>query len=417
MTYTEYDGIKVWGETQQQNAITQMTELIKRGNIHSAALMADHHLGYSQPVGGVVAYRDVISVSGVGVDIACGNKAVRTKLTYGDIKHDIPRLADEIFKDLKFGPGKVNLHPAAQEHPLFDDPRWKLNWEIESLKQMARDQLGTIGGGNHYVDVFAEIDDGIAALPDDAPIWIGVHFGSRGLGFKIAKGYLNLAEGKDFLDKSREKEEPTLLALASSLGEGYFQAMCLAGEYAYAGRDWVCNRVAHILGTGIVEEVHNHHNFAWLEEHGGERVIVVRKGATPLWPGQRSFIGGSMTDVSVIVEGKDTEEAEASLRSTVHGAGRVMGRTEALGKTHKSGRVVREARVTEEMLLKALKNSRVELRGGGLDESPFVYRRLPNVLYSHRASTQVTNILRPIIVCMDAPKNVDPYHRAAQALS
>ena len=90
------------------------------------------------------------------------------------------------------------------------------------------------------------------------------------------------------------------------------------GRYAYAGRDWVCDKVCRLLGAAIVEEVHNHHNFAWLEEHDGQQLWVVRKGATPAFPGQRGFVGGSMGDISVIVEGVDSDEAVQGYRSTVH---------------------------------------------------------------------------------------------------
>ena len=107
--------------------------------------------------------------------------------------------------------------------------------------------------------------------------------------------------------------------------------MQLGGVYAYAGRDWVCSRVARLLGAAIEEEVHNHHNFAWLEEHDGKQLWVYRKGATPAFPGQRGFVGGTMGEQSVILEGVDSAESKTSLYSTVHGAGRVMGRKQAAG--------------------------------------------------------------------------------------
>src|ERR1700679_1639911 len=116
--------------------------------------------------------------------------------------------------------------------------------------------------------------------------------------------------------------------------------MKLAGRYAYAGRDWVCQRVAKILGAKVKKEIHNHHNFAWREKHGDKDYWVVRKGATPAFPGQRGFVGGSMGDISVILQGKDFDndyyghvhEAKSSLFSTIHGAGRVMSRTAAKGR-------------------------------------------------------------------------------------
>jgi len=149
-------------------------------------------------------------------------------------------------------------------------------------------------------------------------------------------------------------------------------------RYAYAGRDWVCQRVARILGAEIQEEVHNHHNFAWRESHGGEDYWVVRKGATPAFPGQKGFVGGTMGETSVILEGVENEAAKHSLYSTVHGAGRVMGRMEAKGKVdRKTGAVLRPGKVSQEMMREWVDRAGVELRGAGLDESPHCYKRLP----------------------------------------
>jgi tRNA-splicing ligase RtcB len=113
-------------------------------------------------------------------------------------------------------------------------------------------------------------------------VWIGVHFGSRGLGHKTATWFLKKAGAKDGMDV-----EPCVIGANADLGVQYIEAMHLAGEYAYAGRDWVCSRIARLLGATILEEVHNHHNFAWRENHDGEDLWVVRKGATPAFPGQK----------------------------------------------------------------------------------------------------------------------------------
>jgi tRNA-splicing ligase RtcB len=119
--------------------------------------------------------------------------------------------------------------------------------------------------------------------------------------------------------------EPCVLSASSDLGEQYIRAMTLAGEYAYAGRDWVCDRVARLLGGQVMESIHNHHNFAWREVHAGQEYWVVRKGATPAFPGQKGFVGATMSEPAVILEGVDGEESKLTLYSTIHGAGRVMG--------------------------------------------------------------------------------------------
>jgi tRNA-splicing ligase RtcB len=170
------------------------------------------------------------------------------------------------------------------------------------------------------------------------------------------------------------------------------------------------------VGAKATDEVHNHHNFAWVESHGGEQVVVVRKGATPAWPGQRGFIGGSMGDISVIIEGIASGEAQAALHSTVHGAGRVMSRTQAAGKRRwvkKDGRrvqeIVKPGQVSREMMREWVKRAGVELRGAGTDESPHVYRRLPEVLEAHAGSIRVLHTLRPLGVAMASESEWDPY--------
>jgi len=360
------------------------------------------------PIGGVVAYREAVSPSGVGYDISCGNKAARTDVRAADLKPRIAQVMDEIARTVVFGVGQTS--GKARDHALFDAPAWRDIREVGKLRQLAREQLGTVGSGNHFVDLFAD---------QDGWVWVGVHFGSRGLGHRTASGFLNLAAGRRFDDKApgEHMDQPaTVLALTTALGQAYWQAMTLAGRYAAAGRDFVVDQVLAILGAKATDEVHNNHNLAWVEEHGGERLVVVRKGATPAWPGQRGFVGGSMGDISVIVEGVDSAAAQAALHSTIHGAGRVMSRTQAAGKrrwTRQGGRrvqeVVRPGAVSRQMMQDWLLREGVELRGGGTDESPHVYRRLPEVLAAHAGSIRILHTLRPLGVAMAGEEVVDPY--------
>jgi tRNA-splicing ligase RtcB len=399
--YQIIDGVRVWGDAQE-DAVRQAVQCSWVGDVAAVALMADHHKGYSQPIGGVVAYRGFISPSGVGYDIACGNKAVRTNLKAADIRADLPRILDEIARQISFGLGRTNPKPI--DHELFDDPTWKDIGQVGALKDLARAQLGTVGSGNHFVDIFAE--------PATGDVWIGVHFGSRGLGHKTATGFLNLAQGLPFGagPQGREMDQaPTVIRLDTDLGQAYLAAMRLAGRYAYAGRDYVVGQVLKILWAKPTFEVHNHHNFAWIEEHSGEQVVVIRKGATPLAPGQLGFIGGSMADMSAIVRGKESEEARASLYSTVHGAGRIMSRTAALGKRNKQTGQREGGRVTPEQMMAAVQAYGVELRGAGVDESPFVYRKLQEVLNAHTETLEILHELRPIGVVMAGGDVRDPY--------
>ena len=179
--------------------------------------------------------------------------------------------------------------------------------------------------------------------------------------------------------------------------------MKLAGRYTYVGRDRVCDRVVKILGARVLDAVHNHHNFARRENHGGQDLWVVRKGATPAVPGQRGFVGGTMGERSVILEGIENKRALLSLYSTIHGAGRVMGRMEAKGKRDRvSGEWKLEPKVTQEMMDAWMTEAKVELRGGGVDESPHRYKRLPEVLAEHADSVRILHKLKPLGVAMAA---------------
>ena len=360
MPYTEINGIPVFGEPLE-NAVDQ---IVRAGrDAERAALMADHHLGYAVPIGGVVAYDGLVSPSGVGYDIACGNKAVLLDADADDIRANISTIMDDLWKTLSFGVGRKNKEDV--DHELFyDDPAWDIP-VARDLKTLAREQLGTIGSGNHYVDLFVDEQD---------RVWVGVHFGSRGLGHRLATHFVRKGGGKQGIDV-----DPVLLDADSQLGQEYIASMRLAGRYAYAGRDWVTERVSQLLGANILDEVHNHHNFAWEEEHDGEKLWVVRKGATPAFPGQRGFVGGSMGDISVILEGVESDVSRDALYSTVHGAGRVMSRTKAAGKSRwKKGRKVQMGggAVSREMMMDWVREKGVELRGAGTDESPHVYKRL-----------------------------------------
>lgn len=396
------DGIPVWGEPLQ-NAVDQMKTCMEHDRAIAGALMADHHLGYAMPIGGVIAYEDAVSPSGVGFDIACGNKAVLLDGAGSDLKRELEEegamslLMDDIVGKVSFGVGQKNK--TIVDHALFDDPEWEDIPILAEHKQMAREQLGTVGSGNHYIDVFHDKYD---------RVWVGCHFGSRGLGHKVATHYIKAGGGKDGINVA-----PAVLT--GDLADEYLRAMDLAGRYAYAGRDWVCQTVADIIGAPIIEEIHNHHNFAWLEEHksiSDYPLWVVRKGATPAWPGQQGFVGGTMGEQSVILEGRDGDEADLALHSTVHGAGRVMSRTQAAGRTRwKKGQKVRisEGEVSQEMMNGWVRKADVELRGGGLDESPDCYKRLKHVLRAQGETIGIRTELTPMGVAMAGANEFDPY--------
>lgn len=387
------DNIPVWGK-HEENTLEQAKVCARHADY--MALMADGHLGYGVPIGGVIASEGRISPTAVGFDIACGNKAVRLDIPGSELRKNIARIMDDIWNTLSFGVGRKNNEDV--DHAIFakdGHPGWDTD-AAKPLKRKAQAQLGTIGSGNHYVDLFVDEQD---------RAWVGVHFGSRGLGHGIATWFLKAAGAKDGM-----MVDPVFLEVTSDLGAQYVAAMQLGGAYAYAGRDWVCDRVARLLGASVMEQVHNHHNFAWLEEHNGKHMWVCRKGATPAFPGQKGFVGGTMGEQSVILEGVDSADSKTALYSTVHGAGRVMGRKQAAGVyDRKTGACKRPGLVTPQMMQAWLQASGVVLRGGGLDESPHCYKRLHEVIAEHGDTVRVLHTLTPLGVAMAGANEFDPY--------
>lgn len=390
----EIGHVRAFGNPDQRT-LTQAEMCATTGNVVGpAVLCADAHLGYSMPIGGVVAYDGQISPSGVGYDIACGIKAVRTDVKAADIRGNVGTILDDIARRVSFGVGRVNERPI--DHTLFDDPLWRDDHNIAGLRDRAAAQLGTVGSGNHFVDLLEE--------PETGALWIAAHFGSRGFGHGVASGFLNLAAGRGFHDKAPGEQmisPPTLIDTNTDLGQAYIAAMKLAGEYAYAGRDYVVGEVLAVLGAAGTRTVHNHHNFAWFEDGAW----VVRKGATPAWPGQTGFVGGSMGDIAAVVQGLSTDEAGAALHSTVHGAGRIMSRSMAMG--NRKG--TRKGIVTRQMMAERCHEFGVTVRGGNVDESPHVYRPLADVLAAHAGSIRILHTLRPIGVVMAGADVRDPY--------
>lgn len=344
--YIYKEKIKVFGEPDQ-NTLDQMMNCYQDGVV-DAVLAADSHKGYSQPIGGIVAYRDKISISGIGFDQHCGCLGIQTDIDYKDIKNYLNSILDDVQKNISFGVGRTNNHKI--DHELFDHPIWNVQ-PFSDWKTMAYNQLGTVGSGNHYLDILVD---------ETSKIWVGVHFGSRGLGHKTATYFLNKAGGKDGMDVP-----PTTVDVDSELGQFFLSALDLTSKYAYAGREWVARFVVtNILKGRIIKEIHNHHNAVWLEEHHGEKLWVVRKGATPAFPDQYGFIGGSMGDNAVIIKGVDSELSRQALYSTVHGAGRVMSRTQARGKINrKTGEVISQGQISPQDMHYWLKSFGVVLRG------------------------------------------------------
>ena len=427
--------VVIFGE-HEQRVIDQLGRCVAQEEGSHGVLCADGHLGYSAPIGGVVAYREHVSPAAVGYDIGCGNLAVQTDLLAEEVQPDLPGLMDRIYSEVSFGMGRRD--GKAADHPVIDAIRTADFEPQRALADDAAKQLGTVGAGNHYVDLFAD---------ERGVLWVGVHFGSRGFGHRTASGFLAMAKGRRFDERVGEGEmeaPPDVLQVDSETGQAYLAAMALAGSYAHAGREVVVDQVCEILGAKQGDSVHNHHNYAWREQHGGEWFYVVRKGATPAFPGQRGFVGATMGEPAVILEGVDSERSARALHSTVHGAGRAMSRTAAAGKrrkrwscSHRDCDWVQPARshkpadghcpacgngrLTKRWVQEAggaidwpsvqheLREQGIELRGAAADEAPGAYKRLSEVLAAHAGTVRIVHTLTPLGVAMAGPDTPDPW--------
>ena len=415
--------LTIFGEADQ-NTLDQAATCLAAEEGSWGVLLPDNHLGYSQPIGMAHGLREHISVSGVGYDIGCGNKAVQLDLLADELQDvGVSKIMDEIWRKIRFGLGKAY---STTDHQVLAEIEGSPIEAVRALAPKAREQLGSVGGGNHYVDLFAD---------DDGYVWIGVHFGSRGFGHSIATYYMGLAQEQAHEDGrpvgKGMMSPPDMLRVDSDAGQEYIEAMRIAGDYAYAGRDVVVEQVREILAMPpITDEIHNHHNFAWREDG----YWVVRKGCTPAFPNQRGFVGATMAEDSVILKG--TPAADATKFSTIHGAGRQMSRSEAAGKRRRrkrwecndrdcdyshtdlhqfdcpdhpdakpmqrhydeqksAGRVDFEAEVR--------KMEGIELRGGAADEAAPAYKRLDEVLRECRETIDIETWLHPIGVAMAGP--------------
>jgi tRNA-splicing ligase RtcB len=258
---------------------------------------------------------------------------------------------------------------------------------LKNLHHKALKQLGTSGSGNHFVE-FGKVT--ITDLNNAMGLAIGnyvgllSHSGSRGLGANIANHYTQIAMQQTLLPK--EAKQLAWLDLDTEAGEEYWLAMNLAGDYASACHHTIHSKISKAIGEKPLALVENHHNFAWKEMYNGQEVIVHRKGATPAGKDVLGIIPGSMTAPGFIVKGKGEI---ASLNSAAHGAGRKMSRTRAL------------ANITREALKKELREHGVKLIGGGLDEAPFAYKDINEVMQNQTALVEVLGKFFPVIVQMD----------------
>lgn len=316
---TEKVPIKMWLEEIEDGAVAQLKNLANLPFAFShIAVMPDSHQGYGMPIGGVLATKDVIIPNAVGVDIGCGMCAIKTSLTEIDTE-TLKKIMGEIRKAVPVGFSK---HQEMQDYNLM--PGYSGNMEIVDIEfNNALKSIGTLGGGNHFI----EIQKG-----NDAHIWIMIHSGSRNFGLKIAEHYNKLAiELNEKWHSQVPKEwELAFLPLESEEGKAYIREMNYAVEFALANRKLMMDRIkdifSEITDCEFDEMINIAHNYARLENHLGHNVMVHRKGATYADTDTIGIIPGSQGTKSYIVKGKGNI---MSFKSCSHGAGRKMGRNQA----------------------------------------------------------------------------------------
>jgi tRNA-splicing ligase RtcB len=376
----------IFGENEiDQQAKFQLYDSLKLPISIAGALMPDAHSGYGLPIGGVLATDNAVIPYGVGVDIGC-----RMSLSIFDLpasyfngkEHQL----QAILKDnTKFGMNET--HATKADHEVFYKSEFQDIPLLKNLLPKAYKQLGSSGGGNHFVEFgIAKIDSPENEWKLGAGEYFAVlsHSGSRGLGANIAKHYTYLATKQCPLPKN--VQHLAWLDLNTHDGQEYWLAMNLAGEYAKACHDDIHRRIAKGIGKRVVVTIENHHNFAWKEMVNGQECIVHRKGATPAAEGQLGIIPGSMTAPGYIVKGKGNAE---SLNSASHGAGRLFSRAKC------------KANFTQSEIKKVLKANDVTLIGGNIDEAPMAYKDITKVMGNQTDLVEVLGTFTPKIVRMD----------------
>ena len=377
---------EIYGENEiDEQAKYQLYDALKLPIAVAGALMPDAHTGYGLPIGGVLATRNAVIPYGVGVDIGCRMCLTVYPIAVSHLKGQQHKLMNILSEHTKFG--MYETHKVKHDHEIFSRAEFKDIPLVKRLKDKAYKQLGTSGGGNHFVEF------GSVTITDAQNEWgvtpgnyLGIlsHSGSRGLGANIAKHYTYLATKQCPLPK--HVQQLAWLDLDTHDGQEYWLAMNLAGDYAQACHDDIHARLAKLIGSRAIAKIENHHNFAWKQEVNGEACIVHRKGATPAAKGELGIIPGSMTAPGYIVRGLGNP---SSLQSASHGAGRLYSRRKC------------KQTFTQSDIKKALKQHEVSLIGGGIDEAPMAYKNIEKVMCNQQELVEVIGTFTPKIVRMD----------------
>lgn len=377
---------KIYGaENIDVAAIEQMQMAMKLPISVKGALMPDAHVGYGLPIGGVLAAYNAVIPYGVGMDIGCRMCLSVYPFSPKKIDGERNRIKNILMSETRFGFAEFN---DLEDSEIIE--RKEFN-EIKFLKKLqgkfAR-QLGTSGHGNHFVDIgYVDIKEHSEHINLEPGQYFAIlsHSGSRNFGAEVCKHYTGIA--KDKLGLTGEAAKLAWLDLDSEEGQEYWAAMQLAGEYSHTNHRIIHKRLSKALGEKPLAIIENHHNFAWKETlASGEELVIHRKGATPAGAGNIGIIPGTMASPAYIVSGKGNED---SLQSAAHGAGRLISRNQA------------KKTLTDHQMKRYLDEQNVELIGGGIDESPFVYKNIHEVMKHQSDLVEVLGLFYPRIVRME----------------
>ncbi len=375
---------RVWGEDQiDREAIEQLRTACRLPVSVRGALMPDAHVGYGLPIGGVLATVGAVIPYAVGVDIGCRMKLTVLDIPPVELERKPHRFEQALTACTLFGAGREWQHP--RQHAVMDKD-WNVSPVTREMKDKAWGQLGTSGGGNHFVEfgIFTAMEKLGGAEASKPYVAILSHSGSRGTGARVCQYYSDLA--RRLLPRGYEWARFLgWLDLKTQEGQEYWAAMNLMGDYASANHDVIHRDLVAHLGAQVLFQVENHHNFAWLEKHDGVEMVVHRKGATPAAAGVLGVIPGSMADPAYVVRGLG--EA-ASLASAAHGAGRKISRSAAKSKFQWG------------QWRQFLRERGVRLMSAGLDEVPGVYKNIDEVMQRQRDLVEPVARFEPRIVRM-----------------
>lgn len=384
---TEGLDVLLWTDQVEPGAYRQILNLARHPYARKhIAIMPDCHEGFGMPIGGVLATSAVIIPNAVGVDIGCGMSAVRTSLT-GINKNDLKKIISSIREVIPLG---FKHHKKSQGDNRMPDPL-KLGFDPLELPVVSAEydsalrQVGTLGGGNHFIEIQKD---------GDGAIWIMVHSGSRNIGKQVADYYnkkaisLNREAGEEYGPKT----ELAWLHLNSKTGQDYIKEMQYCIGFAMCNRYLMMERITGIFSDFFGshfshgEIINIAHNYASLENHFGEELVIHRKGATKASKGLKGIIPGSQGTKSFIVEGKGSPD---SFESCSHGAGRTMGRNQAIRTLNLDEEIRRLDKLN---ILHSIRNR------NDLEEAPSAYKNIELVMAQQSDLADIVTVLSPLAV-------------------